>query len=100
MGEVQDGVLVDTGQMKFIDIDDAEFKQYRLNRGDVLFNRTNSSELVGKTGLFDIDGDYCFASYLVRVHFDPSKMDSRFASYLMNSTGFLTRIRTKAARSV
>ena len=100
MGEVQGGRLVDTGRMKFIDIDHDEFEQYRLRRGDVLFNRTNSSGLVGKTGLFNLDGDYCFASYLVRVNYDPSKMNSKFAAYLMNASQFLSRVRAKAARSV
>jgi restriction endonuclease S subunit len=100
MGEVQNGRLVDSGQMKFIDIDSDEFDQYRMHRGDVLFNRTNSSDLVGKTGLFDLDGDYCFASYLVRVNFDPAKMNSKFATYLMNGSVFLVKIRAKAARSV
>ena len=100
MGEVKDGVMVDTGRMKFIDINGKEFEQYRLHRGDVLFNRTNSADLVGKTGFFDLQGDYCFASYLVRVDFDASKMNSKLAAYLMNTRGFLTRIRAKAARSV
>lgn len=100
MGEVQDGSLVDTGRMKHIDIGASDFKSYRLHRGDVLFNRTNSSDLVGKSGLFDLEGDYCFASYLVRVNFNPAKMESRFAVYLMNAGNFLEKIRAKAARSV
>lgn len=100
MGEVQDGRLVDTGRMKFINIKRQEFEEYRLRRGDVLFNRTNSSDLVGKTGFFDLEGEYCFASYLVRVNFDPVKMNSKFAAYLMNTKDFLARIRAKAARSV
>jgi restriction endonuclease S subunit len=100
MGEVQNGLMVDTGAMKYIEIDGPEFGQYRLSKNDVLFNRTNSSDLVGKTGLFNMEGDYCFASYLVRVKFDQSKISSRFAAYLMNTTGFLARIRAKAARSV
>jgi len=85
MGEIQRGRAVDTGNMKFADIFKDEFELYRLRKGDVLFNRTNSFELVGKTGLFDSDGDYCFASYLVRVIFDPEKMDTRFACYTMNA---------------
>ncbi|MFC0239848.1 restriction endonuclease subunit S [Rhodopseudomonas telluris] len=100
MGEVQRGAMVDSGRMKYINIDRAEFESYRLRRGDILFNRTNSVDLVGKTGRFDLEGDYCFASYLIRVTFDPEKMDSRFAAYLMNANDFLARIRSKAARSV
>jgi hypothetical protein len=50
--------------MKFADISREEFELYKLSTGDILFNRTNSFELVGKTGMFAISsGDYCFASY-------------------------------------
>ena len=58
MGEVQNGRLIDTGHMKYADVSREEFEQYRLNPGDVLFNRTNSCELVGKTGIFALNGDY------------------------------------------
>jgi type I restriction enzyme S subunit len=39
-----------------------------LQRGDVLFNRTNSADLVGKTAVYEeTDDRYSFASYLIRV---------------------------------
>ncbi|MDW8054909.1 MAG: restriction endonuclease subunit S [Anaerolineae bacterium] len=42
--------------------------KYRLQKGDVLFNNTNSAELVGKTALFTIDdGDYVFSNHLTRL---------------------------------
>src|SRR5688572_28891868 len=85
MGEVQNGRLVDTGRMKYADITRAEFEQYKLRIGDVLFNRTNSFELVGKTGIFSLDGDYCFASYLVRLNLDRQKVLPEFLNYFMNS---------------
>jgi len=100
MGEVQDGQMVDTGAMKYIDIPEQEFEPYRLRKGDVLFNRTNSIALVGKTGIFSLDGPYCFASYLIRVNFHPARMSSRFACHVMNSRSFLDRVRAKAAQSV
>jgi type I restriction enzyme S subunit len=100
MGEVQDGRLVDTGQMKFADIDRSEFEKYKLRHGDVLFNRTNSFELVGKTGIFNLSGDYCFASYLVRVLLDPKVMLSEFLNYLMNSARFQASIKQKASKSI
>ena len=31
-----------------------EFQKYRLTGGDILFNRTNSFEHVGRTGIFDL----------------------------------------------
>jgi type I restriction enzyme S subunit len=100
MGEVQKGRLIDTGRMKFADITASVFKKYKLKIGDVLFNRTNSYELVGKTGIFDLEGDYCFASYLVRLEYDRKVMNPQFLNFYMNSDGFQQRIKTKASRSI
>jgi restriction endonuclease S subunit len=71
-----------------------------INCIDVLFNRTNSYELVGKTGIFNLDGDYCFASYLVRLNFDRKKMTHGFLNYFMNSSIFQEKIKQKASRSI
>jgi restriction endonuclease S subunit len=100
MGEVQDGRLIDTGRMKFADIDRAQFEKCKLQPGDVLFNRTNSFELVGKTGIFDLPGAYCFASYLVRVILDKKVMLPEFLNYFMNSEGFQTSVKQKASKSI
>jgi restriction endonuclease S subunit len=65
-----------------------------------LFNRTNSFELVGKTGIFTLSGDYCFASYLVRVILNPKVMLSEFLNYLMNSEVFQLSVKGKASKSI
>lgn len=100
MGEVRDGRLIDTGTMKYADVEESEFEKYKLRPGDVLFNRTNSFELVGKTGIFDLPGDYCFASYLVRVLPNPGVMLSNFLNYFMNSAIFQISVKQKASRSI
>ncbi len=100
MGEVQNGRLIDTGSMKYAPISAAEFAKYRLMRGDVLFNRTNSFEWVGKTGIFDLVGDYCFASYLVRVQYDKTRLTPEFLNYQMNSGRFQSSVKRKASRSI
>lgn len=100
MGEVQDGRLIDTGRMKYADISPAEFEQYKLRIGDVLFNRTNSFELVGKTGIFMLDGDYCFASYLIRLNLNRNAVLPKFLNYFMNSDRFQGSVKEKASRSI
>jgi type I restriction enzyme S subunit len=62
-----------------------EARRYRLRRGDLLFNRTNSKELVGKCGVFDESGVWVFASYLIRVRTDAEKLLPQFASFFINS---------------
>ncbi|MBP9174732.1 MAG: restriction endonuclease subunit S [Rhizobiales bacterium] len=100
MNEIALGRMVDNGAMKCADISAEEFAKYKLNRGDVLFNRTNSIEHVGKTGLFDLDGEYCFASYLVRVVPDTGKVLPLFLTRMMNSKAFLQEARNDAARAI
>lgn len=53
--------------LKHIKLNDEEYKKYSLSKGDILINRTNSKELVGKCALFNEDGKYVFASYLIRM---------------------------------
>jgi len=55
-----------------------------LRRGDILFTRTNSHDLVGQTGLVEIDTNAVFASYLVRLRVDPGRVDPRYLNYWMN----------------
>lgn len=100
MNEIVQGRMVDNGCMKCADISAEEFSKYKLNRGDVLFNRTNSIEHVGKTGLFDLDGDYCFASYLVRVVPDTKQIHSLFLTFMMNSKEFQCEAKGKASKSI
>jgi type I restriction-modification system DNA methylase subunit/restriction endonuclease S subunit len=100
MNEIVQRRMFDGGQMKCADISADEFAKYKLNRGDVLFNRTNSIEHVGKTGLFDLDGDYCFASYLVRVVPNPAKIIPEFMVLMMNSAAFQAEAKGKASKSI
>lgn len=100
MNEIIRGRMVDNGSMKCADISAEEFVKYKLNKGDLLFNRTNSIEHVGKTGLFDLDGDYCFASYLVRVVPDIEKVLPKFLEKMMNSSAFQSEAKGKASKSI
>lgn len=100
MNEIVHGRMCDGGAMKYVDISEQEFKKYKLNKGDILFNRTNSFELVGKTGIFDSEGDYCFASYLIRVAADTTKANPWFVNLMMNSDNFQQEAKSKATKSV
>lgn len=69
MGNITTKGTVDYTNLKYLPQDHHEFPELLLERGDVLFNRTNSAELVGKTAVFEptTDGRYSLASYLIRV---------------------------------
>ncbi|MEB2232260.1 restriction endonuclease subunit S [Xanthomonas campestris pv. campestris] len=67
MGNIQEGEL-DLGKLKFLPQDHGEFPELFLEDGDILFNRTNSPELVGKTAVFRSEITPCsYASYLIKV---------------------------------
>jgi type I restriction enzyme S subunit len=62
-----DGQLL-TDNLKFLPANHPEFPELLLNSGDILFNRTNSAELVGKSAVYRGVPDSCsFASYLIRA---------------------------------
>ncbi len=75
----------DLSDLKHIEIDDAALTRHRLERGDILFNRTNSKELVGKCEVFNEPGDWVFASYLIRVRLDRSRALPEFVSAFLNT---------------
>ena len=71
-----------------------------LEEGDLLFNRTNSQELVGKVGLFvGHESPVTFASYLVRLHPRPNH-EPEFLNMALNDTSFLSRARREAIPSL
>ena len=87
MMNIEDGEVVEN-DIKYVNLSDKEFESYRLNKGDVLFNRTNSYELVGRTGIYNVDGDHVFASYLVRIITDRNKLLPEYlVAYLNSSPG-------------
>jgi type I restriction enzyme M protein len=100
MNELVEGKCVDRGDMKCADISAKEFDKYRLTRGDILFNRTNSFEHVGRTGIFDLVGDYVFASYLIRLTVAKGKADPFFVNAFMNSESFQQGIKQFASRAI
>lgn len=81
MGDIQEGKLTFNNFKYLNKIND---EKLILKKGDLLFNRTNSAELVGKSAVFNHEGSYSFASYIIKVRFDTS-LDSNFICYYINS---------------
>ena len=93
-----DGHL-DLTNLKMIDIPDSEIEKCIVHRGDVLFNRTNSIELVGKTCVFDKDEDMVIAGYIIRVRLK-SIMLPIVLSYFMNTDALKKKLRNMAKGAV
>lgn len=57
----------DFSDLKYIDVNEKDYDKYSIRKDDLVFNRTNSKELVGKTAVFDQDEEMIIAGYLIRV---------------------------------
>ena len=82
MGNIQEGKL-DWDDLVFTSGTE-EIAKYRLLPGDVLFNRTNSPELVGKTAVFKGEREAIFAGYLIRVRCSKRLLPD-YINYCLNS---------------
>ncbi|WP_430012944.1 restriction endonuclease subunit S [Microcystis ichthyoblabe FBCC-A1114] len=84
MGNIQNGII-DWSDLVFTSNED-EIRQYLLQENDVLFNRTNSPELVGKTAIYSGKVPAIFAGYLIRINQINSIVNAKYLTYFLNST--------------
>jgi type I restriction enzyme S subunit len=80
--------LTRTGEMdftdlKFMDLEAKDRERYLVADGDVLFNRTNSADLVGKTAVFRANRPMAYAGYLIRLR-TTAENDSEFLGAFLN----------------
>ncbi|SEH86824.1 type I restriction enzyme, S subunit [Ruminococcus flavefaciens] len=93
-----DGHL-DLTDLKRIDIPDNEIEKCIVRKGDVLFNRTNSVELVGKTCVFNEDEDMVIAGYIIRVRLKPVMLPLVLSCF-MNTDALKAKLRDMAKGAV
>ena len=97
MGNVDYSGNLDLRDLKYVCLPDKEVSKFGLERGDLLFNRTNSIDLVGKTGLWNVDMKAVLASYFIRVRVDREQVEPEFLWAYMNSA-FMKRVLRATAR--
>jgi type I restriction enzyme S subunit len=85
MGNLQNG-KIDWSELAYTS-DDKEIEKYLLEKNTVLFNRTNSPELVGKTSIYNGDRKAIFAGYLIRINSYSDVLDSHYLNFALN-TGY------------
>lgn len=100
MGNIQDGEVVLEG-LKYVDDALATAKGLHLAPGDVLFNRTNSRDLVGKVGVFlGARGPVTFASYLLRMKVKPEVGKGSWLGAVLNTDQNQAALRALATPGV
>lgn len=76
-----DGEL-DLTDLKYIDIPDKELEKCTVKCGDVLFNRTNSKELVGKTCVYNRNDTMVLAGFIIRIRVNENILPVFLAMFL------------------
>ncbi len=73
---------MDYTDLKFMDLEPKNYSRYLVQYGDVLFNRTNSVDLVGKTGIFRESKPMAYAGYLIRLRVNGDNSPEYLAAFL------------------
>jgi type I restriction enzyme S subunit len=81
---------LDLKNLKYIDLENKEKDKYLAKKGDLLFNRTNSKELVGKTAVYNQDKPMAIAGYLIRVRSNDKSNPHYISAYLNSKHGKAT----------
>lgn len=99
MGNLSDG-KIKINNLVYIELSVNDFKKQKLEKGDILLNRTNSYDLVGKISLFNLDGNYLTASYLVVFRPNKKKVNSEFLNHYLNMEKTQGKIKELATKGV
>lgn len=101
MKNLQDGRIV-FGNLARVEIASKDVEQYQVHVGDILFNRTNSFDLVGKSSIVEevTFEPIVFASYLVRLKVDIAKAVPAYVNYVLNAPGSEKRLKDMATPGV
>ena len=90
---------LDLTNIKTIDISDDELPKCSVRKGDILFNRTNSIDLCGKTCLFKLDETMVIAGYIIRVRVN-EKLNPQYVATFFNTKSIKKMLREMAKGAV
>jgi hypothetical protein len=98
MNEIEDCFL--TVAAKYAPISKAEFSAFKLSYNDILFNRTNSFDFVGRTGILKQETDSVFASYLIRIVPNEEYILPEFLTIYLNTQFGIGQVKRRAMHSI
>lgn len=101
MNEIHN-MFADFTVKKCADITNEDLRLFKLNDKDVLFNRTNSYEWVGRTGIYrkSSDDNFVFASYLVRFVPDEKTITPEYLTTFLNTKYGIWDVKRRARHSI
>ncbi|MCF6211046.1 MAG: restriction endonuclease subunit S [Gammaproteobacteria bacterium] len=77
----------DFSDLKYVDLSEKDQPKYLLKKRDIVFNRTNSKELVGKTAVYELNEEMAIAGYLIRVRTNENANPYFISAYLNSDHG-------------
>lgn len=96
-----DGAVVDIAALKRVDIGASERDLFGLAEGDVVINRVNSIEYLGKCALIPrLAEPTVFESNMMRLRVDSSVILPRFLVQVLQTPELKSQIRSRAKRAV
>ncbi|MEW8061494.1 MAG: restriction endonuclease subunit S [Candidatus Thiodiazotropha sp.] len=99
MKDIASGIVC-TKNLVRTKLNNQEREKYLLHKGDILINRTNSYDLVGKVGLYDSAQPAVFASYLVRLVVNRNVVNPDYLNYWLNGYIAQKTIKRIATRAI
>ena len=101
MDDIDHSFLFDDN-VRFADVSESIFNQFKIKKDDVFFNRVNSEEFVGRTGIYKFDNlKSVFASYLIRARVKSGgEILADYLNIFLNSSYGLKQIRKYTRRAV
>jgi type I restriction enzyme, S subunit len=91
---------LDLRDVKHVQLPDRGHEKYCVRTGDLLFNRTNSQELVGKMAVWNREDSFAFAGYLVRMRLRRREADPSFVAAWFNTPQMKALLRSRAKPSI
>ncbi|MFK0732784.1 MAG: restriction endonuclease subunit S [Gloeotrichia echinulata GP01] len=100
MGNITNTGTISFNDLKYVELPPHEEEKYIIKEGDILFNRTNSAELVGKSAVFEGSHKAVFASYLIRLIPDKYKVNSKYLNSYINSNRGRAYVQSQLTRAI
>ncbi|MBN1812240.1 MAG: restriction endonuclease subunit S [Anaerolineae bacterium] len=99
MGNITYSGQIDLASLSCVELSEDEFRSLHLVPGDIIFNRTNSTELVGKTAHWTYEFDAVLASYLVKLKLKNSVL-SEYFTVLLNTEYYKRLFQKRCKKAV
>lgn len=95
------GDIIDNKEFKRLSLEESDIEKYKLNKFDLVINRVNSPEYIGKTALIrNLEESTVFESNMMRFAVDSSKLNTYYLLFFLKQQFVLNQIANKRKDAV